>query len=133
MGTLECCPEKKWGGAVACQPVGEVRKDDNLLIKGNNLLALHSLKSRYAGKVKLIFIDPPYNTGSDSFRYNDSFNHATWLTFMKNRLEVSRTLLTDDGLFMVSLSDKEAHYCKVLMDSIFGVENFVADVTELPP
>jgi adenine-specific DNA-methyltransferase len=62
---------------------------DNLIIKGNNLLALHTLKSNFAGKVKLIYIDPPYNTGNDSFNYNDNFNHSTWLTFMKNRLEVA--------------------------------------------
>ncbi len=65
----------------------------NLLIKGNNLLALHSLSGRLAGKVKLIYIDPPYNTGNDSFKYNDSFNHSSWLTFMKNRLEIARDLL----------------------------------------
>ena len=68
-------------------------KNPNLLIKGNNLLALHSLKSRFLNQVKLIYIDPPYNTGNDSFNYNDSFNHSTWLTFMKNRLEVARDLL----------------------------------------
>ncbi len=118
----------KNGGGVVCQSVDAVRKDDNLLIKGNNLLVLHSLKKCYAGQVKLIFIDPPYNTGNDSFRYNDSFNHATWLTFMKNRLRIARTFLTDDGLLVISLSDKEAHYCKVLMDGIFGVDNFVADI-----
>ena len=74
---------------------------DNLIIKGNNLLALHSLKKEFAGKVKLIYIDPPYNTGNDSFKYNDSFNHSTWLTFMKNRLEVARCLLKDDGVIFV--------------------------------
>jgi adenine-specific DNA-methyltransferase len=70
---------------------------DNLIIKGNNLLALHSLKQEFRGKVKLIYIDPPYNTGNDSFAYNDNFNHSTWLTFMKNRLEVARELLREDG------------------------------------
>src|SRR3990167_1336280 len=70
---------------------------DNLIIKGNNLLALHSLKKRFAGKVKLIYIDPPYNTGNDSFGYNDHFNHSSWLTFMRNRLEVARELLRNDG------------------------------------
>jgi len=69
---------------------------DNLIIKGNNLLALHSLKKEFAGKVKLIYIDPPYNTGSDSFQYNDNFNESSWLTFMKNRLEVAKDLLKDD-------------------------------------
>ncbi len=99
---------------------------DNLLIKGNNLLALHSLKRRYIGKVKLIYIDPPYNTGSDSFGYNDSFNHSTWLTFMKNRLEAARELLRDDGVIFVHCDDNEAAYLKVLMDEVFGRENFIA-------
>lgn len=101
---------------------------DNLIIKGNNLLALHSLKKEFAGKVKLIYIDPPYNTGSDSFAYNDNFNHSSWLTFMKNRLEIAHDLLKEDGAIFVSLDDKENHYCKVLMDSIFGRENFIADI-----
>ncbi|MFN3488443.1 MAG: DNA methyltransferase [Emticicia sp.] len=101
---------------------------DNLLIKGNNLLALHSLKKKFAGKIKLIYIDPPYNTGNDGFKYNDSFNHSTWLTFMKNRLEIARKLLREDGVIFVSLDDKEAHYCKILMDEIFGRENFIADI-----
>src|SRR5690554_5271653 len=74
---------------------------DNLIIKGNNLLALHTLKKEFAGKVKLIYIDPPYNTGNDSFQYNDSFNESTWLTFMKNRLEIARDLLRDDGIIAI--------------------------------
>ena len=69
-------------------------ENENLIIRGNNLLALHSLYKRYAGKVKLIYIDPPYNTENDSFKYNDSFNHSTWLSFMKNRLEMAKTLLS---------------------------------------
>lgn len=93
---------------------------DNLIIKGNNLLVLHSLKKRFAGKVKLIYIDPPYNTGNDSFKYNDSFNHSTWLTFMKNRLEVARNLLTDDGVIFVQIDDNELAHLKVLMDEVFG-------------
>src|SRR5690606_26759021 len=101
---------------------------DNLIIKGNNLLALHTLKEEFAGKVKLIYIDPPYNTGNDSFKYNDSFNHSTWLTFMKNRLEIAKDLLRMDGIIFISLDDKEAHYCKVLMDEVFGRENFIADI-----
>lgn len=130
MGTLECCPKKKWGGgaAVACRPVGEVRKDDNLLIKGNNLLVLHSLKKRYSGQVKLVYIDPPYNTGTDSFRYNDRFSHSAWLTFMRNRLEAAQELLSKDGAIFVNLDDGEAHYCKVLMDEVFGRENFVGNI-----
>lgn len=103
----------------------------NLLIKGNNLIALHSLKEyfRYQSeqnKVKLIYIDPPYNTGNDSFSYNDRFNHSTYLTFMKNRLEIARELLRDDGVIFVQCDDNEQAYLKVLMDEIFGKENFVA-------
>ena len=102
---------------------------DNLLIKGNNLLALHSLKKEFAGRVKLIYIDPPYNTGNDSFKYNDSFNHSTWLVFMKNRLEIARDLLKDDGIIFVQCDDNEQAYLKVLMDEIFGRENFISCVT----
>lgn len=100
---------------------------DNLIIKGNNLLALHTLKSNFAGKVKLIYIDPPYNTGNDSFNYNDNFNHSTWLTFMKNRLEVARDLLADDGVIFVQCDDNEQAYLKVLMDEVFGRGNFIAN------
>jgi adenine specific DNA methylase mod len=103
----------------------EFKDTDNLIIKGNNLIALHSLKKRFAGKIKLIYIDPPYNTGSDSFGYNDSFNHSTWLTFMKNRLEVARELLSKEGAIYVSIDDKEQAYLRVLMDEIFGKENFL--------
>lgn len=97
----------------------------NLLIKGNNLLALHSLKKKFANKVKLIYIDPPYNTGNDSFNYNDNFNHSTWLTFMKNRLEIAKEFLRDDGVIFIQCDDNEQAYLKVLMDEIFGRENFV--------
>jgi adenine-specific DNA-methyltransferase len=98
---------------------------DNLIIKGNNLIALHSLKKEFKGKVKLIYIDPPYNTGSDSFGYNDKFNHSTWLVFMKNRLEVARELLRDDGVIFVQCDDNEQAYLKVLMDEIFGMDNYL--------
>jgi len=101
----------------------------NLLIKGNNLLALYTLRERLAGQVKLIYIDPPYNTGNDGFRYNDSFNHSAWLAFMKNRLEVARELLTDDGVIFVSCDDNEQAYLKVLMDEVFQPSNFVSTVT----
>ena len=109
--------------------VDSISMEDNLIIKGNNLLALHSLKKKYAGKVKLIYIDPPYNTGSDSFGYNDNFNHSTWLTFMRNRLEVARMLLKDDGVICVQCDDNEQAYLKVLMDEIFGCENFLSVLT----
>lgn len=100
----------------------------NLLIKGNNLLALHTLKKRkdIYGQIKLIYIDPPYNTGNDSFNYNDKFNHSAWLCFMKNRLEIAREFLRDDGVIFVQCDDNEQAYLKVLMDEIFGRENFVA-------
>ena len=101
---------------------------DNLIIKGNNLLALHSLKKEFAGKIKLIYIDVPYNTGSDSFSYNDNFNHSSWLTFMKNRLEVARELLREDGCIFVQCDDNEQAYLKVLMDDVFRRENFVGCV-----
>ncbi|WP_104748011.1 site-specific DNA-methyltransferase [Helicobacter cetorum] len=102
-------------------------KNTNYLIKGNNLIALHSLKKKFAKQVKCIYIDPPYNTGNDSFNYNDNFNHSTWLVFMKNRLEIAREFLKDDGVIFVNLDDHEVHYCKVLMDEIFGVKNFIGD------
>ena len=96
---------------------------DNLLIKGNNLIALHSLSKRYEGRVKLIYIDPPYNTGSDSFGYNDKFNHSSWLTFMKNRLEIAERLLDSNGYLFIQIDDKEAAYLKILVDEIFGKNN----------
>lgn len=107
-------------GTETISKVSEQVLNNNYLIKGNNLLALHSIKQRFAGKVKLIYIDPPYNTGNDSFKYNDKFNHSTWLTFMKNRLEVAKELLRDDGVIFVQIDDNEQAYLKVLMDEIFG-------------
>jgi len=101
---------------------------ENLIVKGNNLLALHSLKSEFAGKVKLIYIDPPYNTETDSFVYNDKFSHSTWLTFMKNRLEIAKELLSEDGVIFVQCDDNEQAYLKVLMDEpnkLFGRNNFI--------
>ena len=104
--------------------------NDNLIIKGNNLIALHSLKKRYAGKVKLIYLDPPYNTGNDSFEYNDHFNHASWLIFMKNRLEIMKQLLSqDNGIICVQCDDNEQAYLKVLMDELFGRESFMSTIT----
>lgn len=106
----------------------EYTDSDNLILKGNNLIALHSLKKRYSNKVKLIYIDPPYNTGGDSFKYNDRFNHSTWLTFMKNRLEIAKELLSPDGSIWINIDDDESHYLKVLADSIFGRHNFIANI-----
>jgi len=103
---------------------------DNLIIRGNNLLALNSLKEVYTGKVKLIYIDPPYNTGNDSFKYNDKFNHSSWLVFMKNRLEASKQLLAADGFLCIHLDDNEVSYLKVLCDEIFGRDNFINTISE---
>ncbi|HHF6959605.1 TPA: DNA methyltransferase [Haemophilus influenzae] len=113
------------------QAVGEIKRRsdgtpaENLIIKGNNLIALHSLAKQFKGKVKLIYIDPPYNTGNDGFKYNDKFSHSTWLTFMKNRLEIAKDLLKDDGLIFVQCDDKEQAYLKILLDEIFTRENFI--------
>ncbi|HEM2851338.1 TPA: site-specific DNA-methyltransferase [Streptococcus suis] len=111
--------------------VEELSDTDNLIIKGNNLIALHSLKKRFAGKVKLIYIDPPYNTGSDSFGYNDSFNRSTWLTFMKNRLSIAKDLLENDGILIVQISFHEFPYLRVMMDELFTEENHKMDVNVL--
>ena len=101
---------------------------DNLVIKGNNLIALYSLKRRYAGRVNLIYLDPPFNTGSDSFKYNDRFNESAWLTFMKNRLEVAKDLLTETGNIFIHIDINENHKLKVLADNIFGKSNFVEEI-----
>ena len=98
---------------------------DNLIIKGNNLLALASLKKEFAGKVKLIYIDPPYNpkNQNNTFSYNNSFNHSTWLTFMKNRLELAKTLLRDDGFIAIAIDHVELFYLGSIADDIFGRNN----------
>lgn len=114
----------------------EFYDDDNLILKGNNLIALHSIEKRYAEKVKLIYLDPPYNTGKDGFDYNDSFTKATWLTFMKNRLEIARELLSEDGLLFVNIDASRANsskiqgstmepYLHVLLDEIFQSNNYI--------
>ena len=101
---------------------------DNLLIHGDNLLALRALESSHAGRVKCIFIDPPYNTGSAFTHYDDGLEHSLWLSMMRERLAALRTLLSEDGVIWVSIDDNEAHYLKVLMDEVFGRSNFVANV-----
>ncbi len=98
---------------------------DNLIIKGNNLLAISSLLKKYEGKIKLIYWDIPYNTGNDSFGYNDKFNHSTWLVFIKNRLEKAKSLLRKDGVCCIQCDDNEMAYLKVLCDEIFGRENHI--------
>ena len=101
---------------------------ENLIIKGNNLLVLHSLLPRFEEKVKLIYIDPPYNTGNDSFGYNDNFNHSTWLTFMKNRLETAKKLLRKDGVIFVQIDESEQASLKLLLDEIFKKQNYISNI-----
>lgn len=110
-------------------PVSTITPDDNLIIKGNNLLALHTLKSNYAGRVKLIYIDPPFNTGDDEFKYNDKFNHSSWMTFTLNRLKVAKQMLAPDGVFVFNIGNEEASYAKVMLDEVFGREHFINQVT----
>lgn len=98
---------------------------DNLLIHGDNLLALRSLEKEYEGKVKCIYIDPPYNTGSAFEHYNDNLEHSTWLSLMKERLDILRRLLCDDGSIWIQIDDEEQAYLKVLCDEIFGRSNFI--------
>jgi len=104
------------------------KEPQNFLIKGNNLVALFSLLPKYKGKIKLIYIDPPFNTGNDGFGYNDNFNHSSWLTFMKNRLEVAKELLTEDGSVFVQCDENENAYLRILMDEIFGRDNLMNEI-----
>ncbi len=101
----------------------EIKENDNLIIKGNNLIVLHSLKKKFAGKVKLIYIDPPYyfneKRDSDTFLYNSNFKLSTWLTFMKNRLEVAKEFLDDEGVIFVHIGEDSQAYMEVLMNEIF--------------
>jgi adenine-specific DNA-methyltransferase len=119
--------------------VGKIKRnkngviDENLIIKGNNLIALYSLESQYTNQIKMIYIDPPYYFSSttksnDSFVYNSNFKLSTWLTFMKSRLEVAQRLLKDDGLIFISIDDGGQAYLKVLMDEIFGIDNFISTI-----
>ncbi len=110
------------------EEISSVLPEDNLILNGNNLLSAASLLRRYEGQVKLIYMDPPYNTQTDSFSYNDRFSRSSWLTFMKNRLEIARRLLAPDGAIYVQLDYHEVHYAKVLMDEIFGEENFQREI-----
>jgi adenine-specific DNA-methyltransferase len=109
----------------------KVRRDgdifDNMLIKGDNLLALKALEQDYAGKVKCVFIDPPYNTGSAFTHYDDGLEHSLWLSLMRDRLEIIERLLSDEGSLWVTLDDNEAHYFKVMCDEVFGRANFVSN------
>lgn len=109
--------------------VSDITYDDNLLIKGNNLLTLHSIEKVYAGKVKLIYIDPPYNTDRDSFLYNDNFKASSWLTFMRNRFLAAKNLLSSKGVFIIQLSDHRVAEAKLLLDEVFGRGNFVNQIS----
>ena len=100
---------------------------DNVLIHGDNLLALRALEQDFTGKVKCVFIDPPYNTGSAFEHYDDGLEHSIWLSMMRDRLEIIRRLMSEDGSLWVTLDDNEAHYFKVMCDEIFGRRNFVAN------
>ena len=118
------------------EKVKDLKRDDsgtireNLIIKGNNLLTLYSLKQQFQNKIKLIYIDPPYNTGGDNniFTYNNNFNHSTWLTFMKNRLEVARDLLKEDGVLAITIDDYEQAHLKILGDEVFGRNNYIGTI-----
>jgi len=101
---------------------------DNRLIFGDNLLALKALEAEFTGKVKCVFIDPPYNTGSAFTHYDDGLEHSIWLSMMRDRLEIIRKLLSEDGSLWITIDDNEAHYLKVLCDEVFGRYNFVANV-----
>lgn len=101
---------------------------ENKLLFGDNLLALKALEQNYSGKVKCIFIDPPYNTGSAFTHYDDGVEHSLWLSLMRDRLTILKNLLSDDGSLWISIDDNEAHYLKVLCDEIFGRKNFVANI-----
>lgn len=101
---------------------------DNYLIHGDNLLALKALEQDFAGKVKCVFIDPPYNTGAAFTQYDDGLEHSIWLGLMRDRLEVIRRLMSDDGSLWITIDDNEAHYLKVICDEIFGRSNYVTSV-----
>jgi adenine-specific DNA-methyltransferase len=101
---------------------------DNILIHGDNLLALKALEQEFTGKVKSVFIDPPYNTGSAYDHYDDGVEHSLWLSLMRDRIELLRRLLSEDGSLWITIDDNEAHYLKVLCDEILGRQNFVSNV-----
>lgn len=101
---------------------------DNRLIFGDNLLALKALEDEFAGKIKCVYIDPPYNTGNAFEHYDDGIEHSLWLTLMKPRLEMIHKLLSDDGSLWISIDDDEVHYLKVLCDEVFGRNNFVSNI-----
>jgi adenine-specific DNA-methyltransferase len=101
---------------------------DNMLIKGDNLLALKALEQDYIGKIRCVFIDPPYNTGSAFVHYDDGLEHSLWLSLIRDRLEIIQRLLAENGSLWITVDDNEAHYLKVLCDEVFGRSNFVSNV-----
>ncbi len=101
---------------------------DNRLIFGDNLLALRALEAEFAGRVKCVYIDPPYNTGSAFTHYDDGVEHSIWLSLMRDRLELLRHLLTQDGSIWISIDDNEMPYLRILMDEVFGRKNFIATI-----
>lgn len=118
-------PEKSYH---ASKRVSDNDQFDNKLIFGDNLLALKALESEYAGKVKCVFIDPPYNTGNAFEHYDDGLEHSIWLGMMRERLVLLRRLLSEDGSLWITIDDNECHYLKVLCDEIFGRNNFIASI-----
>nr|WP_314169038.1 site-specific DNA-methyltransferase [uncultured Neisseria sp.] len=117
-------PEKSYHAKVR----SESAAFDNRLIFGDNLLALKALEQEFTGKVKCVFIDPPYNTGSAFAHYDDGLEHSIWLGLMRDRLEIIKRLLSDDGSLWITIDDNEAHYLKVLCDEVFGRGNFIANI-----
>lgn len=98
---------------------------DNRLIYGDNLLALKALEQEFSGKIKCIYIDPPYNTGNAFDHYDDSLEHSIWLSLMRERIQILRRLLQQDGFFCCHIDDSEGAYLKVVLDEIFGRENYL--------
>ena len=125
--TAQRVPTRVLRPHAAAQQVGDAASG-NLLIQGDNLEALKALLPFYRGRVKCIFIDPPYNTKSAFEHYDDNLEHSAWLTMMLPRLQLLRELLTEDGSIWVTIDDNEGHYLKVMMDEAFGRANFVANV-----
>ena len=111
------------------QPIEQFHDGDNLIIRGNNVLALSSLCGRYLNRIQFIYIDPPYNTANDSFKYNDSFKRSTWLSFMKTRIQYARKLLRESGVIAIQINYKEYSYLKVLCDELLGEDNYITTVT----
>lgn len=138
MPTLQWLDDEQARRAVEKVPYRMLQPDDtlscgerdagNMLIQGDNLDALKALMPYVAGRVKCIFIDPPYNTGSAFEQYDDNVEHSTWLSLMYPRLELLRDLLAEDGSIWVTIDDNESHYLKVIMDEVFGRKNFVGNV-----